>query len=302
MKKIAILTAGLFVASFATSAMADVDVTATIKKDVNVKVDEYQDIDKEVYLNIQQIAKPTNSAEARAVKNDTNQSNKVTEKPTEVTPPSNSAAPVPTPAITENKATIDGGSANGASGVININQSPGNLNNQGNAAAIAYTATGNAVLHSESSADMVNGGTVTTPESTTTTTDSKGNTTTTTVFTTTPAGNELQSIKPSKTDTINGSLVGATGIIGVNQSAGHMNNQDNATSLAVGIGSIAAISEADLGMVNAYNVSNEVDGVKTDIITAGALGTAKGIINVNQSSGSMNNQANVVSAAMLLFP
>lgn len=277
MKKIAILTAGLFVASFATSAMADVDVTATIKKDVNVKVDEYQDIDKEVYLNIQQIAKPTNSAEARAVKNDTNQSNKVTEKPTEVTPPSNSAAPVPTPAITENKATIDGGSGNGASGVININQSPGNLNNQGNAASIAYTATGNAVLHSESSADMVNGGTAET-------------------------GNELSSTKPLKTDTISGSLVGATGIIGVNQSAGHMNNQDNATSLAVGVGSIAAISEADLGMVNAWNVSNEVDGVKTDIITAGALGTAKGIINVNQSSGSMNNQANVVSAAMIVFP
>lgn len=275
-KKMAILAAGLLVAG-ASSAMADVDVTATIDKDVTVVVDEYQDIDKEVYLNIQQIVKPTNSAEARAVKNDTNQNNKVTEEPTQVTPPDNSAAPQPTPAITENKATIDGGSANGASGIINVNQSPGNLNNQGNAASVAYSATGNAFLHSESSADMVNGGSEDT-------------------------GNELSSTKPLKTDTISGSLVGASGIISANQSAGHMNNQNNGTSLAVGAGSMAAISEADLGMVNAFNVSNEVDGLKTDIITAGALGTAKGIININQSSGSMNNQGNVVSAAMLVFP
>ena len=265
-KKMAILTAGLLVVGASSAAMADNTVDSTLTKTTNVAVDEGVDINKEVYLNIQQLAKPTNSAEAKAIKNDKNESNTVAEEPTTT---ENSAAPK---SATVNNATIDGASGNGATGVVNVNQSPGNLNNQGNATSIGYSATGDAFLHSESSADLSN------------------------------SGNSLESQIPEKTDTIDGSLAGASGIISVNQSAGHMNNQDNGTSLAVGVGSIAALSEADLGMYNADNTSHEVGSTKTDILTNGALGTTSGIINVSQSSGSMNNQANVVSAAMLVFP
>ena len=96
---------------------------------------------------------------------------------------------------------------------------------------------------------------------------------------------------------INGSFDGATGIVGVNQAAGHLNNQNNAIAVALGDESVYALGESDLGQFNIYNYVDVIDQVRTDTIS-GSLNGATGIVTVNQSSGSMNNQANVVSVAV----
>jgi len=172
-------------------------------------------------------------------------------------------------------ATIDGTAFDGAAGIVSLNQAPGNLNNQGNATAIAYTADGDAFLHAQSAVGKKNTNNKMNPDLDVT--DPNGGT--------------------DRINTIDASLNGVAGIVGVNQSTGNMNNQDNAVSMAIGAVSMAAISETDLGMVNTGNVSNEALTTKTDTIT-GALVASTGIIGINQSSGCMNNQANVVSVCV----
>ena len=113
--------------------------------------------------------------------------------------------------------------------------------------------------------------------------------------------NIVVGIGSQRDNLIDDSLNDACGIIGVNQSTGNINNQNNATSLSVGDG-IAAPSEADLGMVNASNWSIELATLTTDTISNDAISGAAGIIGVNQSSGCMNNQANVVAACVLQHP
>jgi len=116
--------------------------------------------------------------------------------------------------------------------------------------------------------------------------------------TTNPDGygsNSINAIESVRGNEINAALTGVDGMLGVNQSAGSINNQNNAAALAVGVGSIAAISEADLGLVNTGNYSYELAVQLTDTITGGALASTSGIVGVNQSSGCMNNQANVVA-------
>jgi hypothetical protein len=87
-----------------------------------------------------------------------------------------------------------------------------------------------------------------------------------------------------------------TGIINVNQNAGNMNNQSNGVSAAVGIGALVALSDADLGQLNSGNHVDEFETVKVGSINGSVNGNT-GIVNVNQSTGNMNNQGNVVSIA-----
>jgi hypothetical protein len=107
---------------------------------------------------------------------------------------------------------------------------------------------------------------------------------------------------------IRDSFNGNTGVVHVNQAAGNMANQANVLSLAVAFTPGVALSEADLGQVNAFNTVLESDsgttlfGVhKSAEITASVNGNT-GIIGVNQSSGNMANQANVVSFAATQSP
>ena len=261
---------------------------------------------------------PSHSAEAQALKNDVNQGNTITER--EIAATEGESADydynestelytiVPgtgtedTPAVPLTKtAVIDGGSLDNAAGIINVNQSPGSINNQGNAVAISYSDAaelvtpvvnndpeddtarfaGGAFLHAESSAELINGGLEG---------ESEGN-----------MGNMVDAIGSTRTNTIDGALGTVTGIIGVNQSAGNINNQNNAASISVGDG-IAALSEADLGLCNSGNTSIAMGTVTSDTLTGAALASASGIIGINQSSGCMNNQANMVAACVLVHP
>lgn len=290
-KSLIVLIAMAFVLALSLPALADVDVTGTVSVTKDKAVTETVAIDKAHYIGVKQLANPTHSAEAAALKNDVNTMNTVDEQPIAAVPPvyiyneidetwaidPNSPG---TPAVPITKsAIINSGVGNGSAGVTGINQSPGSLNNQGNATAVSMAADGNAFLHAESAAEKKNG-----------------------VIGEDGSGNSVTVKKITRQNTIDASLTGVAGILGVNQSAGSMNNQDNAASMAVGSMSMAALSEADLGMVNSGNMSAEIAVTLTDTLCNNALSGGNGIVGVNQSSGCMNNQANVVAVCAVSSP
>ncbi len=99
------------------------------------------------------------------------------------------------------EATIDG-SYNDNAGVVHVNQSPGNMNNQANALSIAVSFDGGVAL-AESDLGQFN------------------------------TANTVLETNVTKTATITGSVNNNTGVVGVNQSAGNMANQANVVSIAV---------------------------------------------------------------------
>ena len=84
------------------------------------------------------------------------------------------------------------------------------------------------------------------------------------------------------------------GLIGINQNAGNMNNQTSSVALALGVGAQVALSESALGQVNSGNKVYEVGTMKTDLIE-NSLNYNLGTVQVNQSSGNMNNQGSSIA-------
>jgi hypothetical protein len=105
-------------------------------------------------------------------------------------------------------------SGNGNSGVLFLNQSAGNMNNQVNELSLAVAFADEGVALSEADlGQWTTGNFVGESDGT----DNQGN----------PAGDGI-----NKAATINGSLNGNAGVIGVNQSLGNLANQGNVFSLA----------------------------------------------------------------------
>lgn len=88
-------------------------------------------------------------------------------------------------------------------------------------------------------------------------------------------------------------LSNATGHVGFNSSAGQGNAQSNATALGFGSGGV--IGGADL--ISEHQVAVATNGVRgnEDVVIRGdAFRAARGVVSVNQSSGSGNAQTNLV--------
>jgi hypothetical protein len=168
------------------------------------------------------------------------------------------------------------GIVSGNSGITGVNLASGNMNNQANAVSVAATASDDffffdkgAFAESQAASDQKN------------------------------AANAVKNVQSISFSSLTAS--GNSGITGVNQASGHMNNQANAVSVATSTdrglffnnGGVA-LSEADLGQVNAFNRVFNFGGVS---IASASVSTNSGITGVNQSSGHMNNQSNVVSVA-----
>jgi hypothetical protein len=107
-------------------------------------------------------------------------------------------------------------------------------------------------------------------------------------------------------DRINNSINQNTGIVNVNQAAGSMNNQATAISIAVSLSNGVALSEADLGQTNVRNTSVEFNNfVLGDRVTRhdkqatilSSINANSGIVSVSQATGNMANQGNVLSLA-----
>ena len=159
-----------------------------------------------------------------------------------------------------------GGSILGNTGIVGVNQSAASLNNQGNVVALAVTDGKKAFGDAQSSVEQAN-----------------------------VLDFHLEFLTISA-DLMDGSIKGNSGILGVNQAAGNLNNQANSVALAAGLGESAYVSlaEADLGQYNACTMVLDFASARIDVITD-SINCNHGVVGFNQSAGNLNNQANVVS-------
>ncbi len=267
MKKLSILFAALLVLGMTMPALADVEVYADIDKDKDIYVNQYVDIDKDININVTVDVDLKQAVEADSIANQSNVGNVVRGRS-----PLGDIEDQEVPDFNYRTAIITG-SINYNKGIVGVNQDAGNFNNQGNIVGIAVMV-GDALQPGYANAQV---------------SASQQN-----VFNAVSAVEGYPTFSPVKIDLITGSIYKNSGIIGVNQSVGNLNNQLNQVALAVGDGVAVAMSEADLGQLNAYSIVREIGTLKSDTIT-GSINENSGIVGVNQSAGNMNNQANIVS-------
>lgn len=253
----------LLIAGMAVCAMADVNVLVTVDKTKTITVLETIVINKVVDLDVAPVLPPgDHAAEALALVNQNNVANTACQN------------------CAEKRAIIgiDGGTGSvlDNSGITNVNQAVGNMNNQGNTVAVAVD-------------NLV-------PPSTPGTASG---------FAEAQAGSD-QLVNTADIDSVNiifrDSLIQASinnnqGITGVNQAAGQMNNQSNTTGMAVCLDGEVALSEADLGqLIGNVNVQENGTFKTASILTSVLQNT--GVVFVNQTSGNGGNQSNTLSLAV----
>ncbi|MFH0809889.1 MAG: hypothetical protein V2A77_05410 [Pseudomonadota bacterium] len=262
MKKVFTLAcAGLLTAGLAATAFAEVTVITTVTKTKTINEIITPTITKTVLLNAKQLAEVDSSAQADVTKNDTIAANVVIELPGEL-------VPLPSEVVTSH-AELSGDVFNAVTGIVSLNQAPGNANNQGNAVALAYANDNPAFLGAQAHVDKL------------------------------VTGNAVIAAFSERSDAINDAFLGGvTGVFSVNQAAGNVNNQDNAVAVAIGADPVMTLAESDLGMTAAANIITETDVNKTDLINMGAFSGASGITSINQASGNANNQANSVAVTV----
>ena len=266
MKKFLLMTLGLiFLIGFSLPAAADVTVLATIDKVKLITVEENILIDKDIDIFVTVDEEADKAAEAAAIGNQTNDNNEACEN------------------CAEKKALIRD-SLIGNFGIINSNQATGNMNNQGNLVSVAVDApedngNGNGNNEDPEYYGLANAQSSVEQKST---------------------ENTIESINILFRDAIiRDSINGNEGIVGVNQSSGNINNQMNATAIAASLEGCVALSEADLGQSTNNSTVTENDVLKTSLISGSVLNNT-GVVFVNQTSGILGNQSNVLSLAVTL--
>jgi hypothetical protein len=304
MKKTLLATAGsalaLALLAYSMPASADVDVTVTVNKTKDITVTEFITIFKTVLIDVTADVTYRAAAEADAIVNQTNEDNTVTHTVIQLGNDPETGEPITEDQITNfgirRTASIEDSILNNT-GIVNVNQDVGNMNNQGNQVALAVATpanTGNnnfkkVLLNSQSEAEQINqNNQVFESEQPDPETD----------FFTGP-NNESSSISGSINDNV--------GVVNVNQSSGNMNNQANSEALAVAIDLAGvALSEAALGQVNVNN--NGGESQSAGVVEAGVTKLASitdsvngntGVGGVNQAAGNMANQANIFSLSFI---
>ena len=262
MKKLLIMTLGLILClGFALPAAGDVNVFATIDKDKDIRVIERIIIDKDIDIYVLVDEFADKAAEASAIGNQTNENNEACEN------------------CAEKRAVIRD-SLTGNFGIINTNQATGNMNNQGNLVSVAVDAeepndngpdpNGSGFSNAQASVQQKN------------------------------TSNIIDTINIIFRDAlIRDSINDNEGIVGANQSSGNINNQLNATAISAGLNGAVALSEADLGQTTTDNTVTENNVVKISLISGSVLNN-RGVVFVNQTSGILGNQSNVLSLAVAL--
>lgn len=157
-------------------------------------------------------------------------------------------------------------SVNQNTGLININQASGNLNNQTNQRVLFFSAdpsAGLSIIEMGQSAQV--------------------------------GYNEISSAGGIKQDLIEGSFQNNSGMLGINQASGSLNIQNN--TLVLAIGGVVSLSEADLGAVSAPNTvapeNHENRGPREDVIRE-SFANNQGMVQVIQSAGDLNFQGNAL--------
>ncbi len=270
------LTTALLLGTASWSAMADVDVEALLEKDKDINIDEDILKDKALFIQVESMIMPEGAAEAEAVVNAENE--------------------IVTNALDSSEVLgldLDASIANSIStnsGITHVNQDVGNFANQGNVVAFALTTGASSVSDAQSWVEQDNDDSSLVQVENDTGTEIVDE----------PGKPPIVVVKFDETRvaTLDTSVVGNSGIIGVNQNAGDAVNQHNAVSLSVGINGQAALSESALGQENENNSLLEENFARSNTITASITGNT-GITAVNQTTGNFINQASVVSFSAL---
>ena len=211
------------------------------------------------------------------------------------------------------KLDVLNGSSDNNTGLTSINQSAGNMNNQGTLVSVAVDVDtdpggtsggtgstgdpsgGGGFAHAQAEATQVNGALDVGREGTT-------------VGGTYYAGNDVEAVDLTfRNALIDNSVNNNKGVSYVNQATGNNTNQLNELAVAFSERNTGvAIAEADLGQFNTGNHVGEgataatapIGITKNATVTASLNGNT-GIFGVNQSVGNNGNQANTVSVAAI---
>jgi hypothetical protein len=287
----------IFLLAMAVPALA---IPLELKLKLSV-VHEDIDITKCIYLGIKQLKQVDKSAEANVSKFDWNFGNDVDEKAKIIE--GNQILEEPDtvlPVIPE--ALIHDSVFNDFSGIISINQSPGNVNNQGNAVSTAFADCGDAFLHAQASVQKINGELLSIGNDMIT---SVGDVSVGSDMSILPItigeGNQVEAEFTPRSDLITNCLIGVHGVVGINQSAGNVNNQNNAVAMAVSDKAVACLAESDLLMISGGNEVEEKAVTKYDTLEGAIFSGSgsSGIVGINQATGNICNQANVISSCLL---
>jgi hypothetical protein len=287
-KLITILFGVLLVLGMSVPAMATVLVWGTVCLDKDITVDETVIINKTIDIIATVDVDLVKAAEADSLVNQDNASNEVKGLGVVVVNPETGAFRWNGLLDNNHRTAIIQGSILNTVGIVGVNQDAGNFNNQANVVSVAVALEETpdpanplpALANAQADASQLN------------------------IFNDVSAveslyiipGDPTSGLNVVKYDLIDGSINTNTGIVGVNQSVGNINNQANQVSVAAATNALVALSEADLGQINAANRILEFGTVKVDTINNSINGNT-GIVGVNQSAGNMNNQMNMVSIA-----
>lgn len=270
---LAVLLVALAVPALAQMSMTpapvvdpDCNVHFDVSVDKTVTITQTVDITKDLNLYVNADITPDEWAQCEVFKCDKNTGNSVFE------------IFDPTLVASDLNVNYINTSFNDFAGIGQANQAAGSLNNQGNIVAVAATSAGTltdslgafrdseALSHTEVAVEQVN------------------------------TDNCLISILVTHLDTITGSFNNFAGIGQANQAAGFMNNQNNVVAISANLEGpgVVALNDTFLTQQNAGNSAIMV-AVNYNATIDGSFSGFQGIGQVNQSPGSMNNQANIVS-------
>lgn len=287
------------------SAQADLTVNGTVTKTKTITMDETVTVNKTVNLNVTRDFVPDAAAEQLIFKNQRNGDNIVEDE--------NALS----------LALLLGDSFSSADGVVMINQSPGHANNQANEVSVTFAneiaqepaLPQGVYTHAQIDVEQINGADPEQPESANSYVNlSPG------LFVDAIAG--IGEAGGDGTGPIDGDLTallevllsgnpfdgageGGSGIVAINQAANSLNNQNNGVAIALGDRSSFALGDLELGQFNQQNLVDVSDQIRVDLIAGGAFSGFAGVVQINQASGAVNNQANlldVVGSTTLSLP
>jgi hypothetical protein len=198
-------------------------------------------------------------------------------------------------------------SITGNSGITTVNQSTGNMNNQGNLVSVAWANVGGGPGTTPPDPEVPNDPNNTGHANSQVSGEQilgNGSAGFTDVdgrrehVLETGQGNTVDTRNvPFRDAVIRASVNDNTGITQVNQSAGNINNQANGVSIAFTFYNGIALSDTALGQWNAGNTVDE-QNVSKFALVANSVNGNSGITQVNQTAGVLANQSNVVSLAI----
>lgn len=189
--------------------------------------------------------------------------------------------------------------ASGGSGLLVLNQAAGDTNNQGSSSSVAAVNQPGETIFAEAQVAIgqQNGSTIgPIPEGG----DGpfvNGPVTALSSF----ASLALTEVAVDRSAAVQASLNDNAGTSHVNQSVGNVNNQGNALSLAMGFGSGGVIlSDVALGQSN-VNMHISLFAIHRTATMTGSIQSNSGIVGVNQAAGSASNQANLVANGIAII-